>query len=812
MSTKFEQVLLTALTYSDLRKFKFNGGYNGPFEREMIVEAMAVMGKMPSNGAVDWTYDKFEKALSNWRVLRTTNEGTRGFNEEDEGFYGVAFENSLTGEVVVSYRGSCGIDSIDINKPRVVPHLRSYSELNDSEKQVRIDQWLDDWLETNAFELPSYYEAKLMALSNLPDPVAQKAAEANYSRMQKAAKFAEDISKQNKISTITGHSMGGALAQHTALTLGYDVNSGIDVVTFNPGGALHGANSSQYAKFTSGQFDNIINHIVDGDQVGDIASTINSVIDIITPCLNIPVIGTAMVTVRAVTDAINIVNGWPVVGAFVGRYIVDLRAKNPVAFDKAATYIASATFRDRFSSYVLRCIQDENFRNRLMSHVGRVQAINGTVSDKHALTNFYDSLKNNNEFNSMETVLYEGTKAVDHIIGTSGKDKLYGGAGNDFISGGADLDVLEGGEGNDTLHGGGGGDILRGGEGDDTYIFNKGEGFVSIIDVEDSATPNHIDFDVLKVNNVKITDIKVSADGSNSTKVTTGYGSDKIVLFNDPFANSSNSSATRPIGKHGINLIKTSDGFYNLDTGRRGKVSLKGYKKSAISIETSGAMVNVVHTATGNIIDRHSRIGFDENVDGLEFLSDDGLSTTLVDGHDFNLIHQRKQSFDKINISKSSGFKFRLASKISSNSMPQTLYASASTGVVTDVSPSYAMETAPNITIDGVYFKDVTKENAEELYQEMFNFVKVLKEAGIEDLDIRIAVYDEKYLTDKRIDLENFDENVLFNISKEQRTSFSLNDGTLKGIMTYEDFKNVILVKSRNGNDSEKWLGGKDGN
>lgn len=94
-------------------------------------------------------------------------------------------------------------------------------------------------------------------------------------------------------------------------------------------------------------------------------------------------------------------------------------------------------------------------------------------------------------------LIWHGTAAAEHVIGTryddslyggGGKDELHGGAGDDWLDGGdganvlfgddgndtlqggdgkTDADVLDGGNGNDALYGRGGNDALNGGEGDD---------------------------------------------------------------------------------------------------------------------------------------------------------------------------------------------------------------------------------------------------------------------------------------------------------------------------------------------------------
>jgi len=70
--------------------------------------------------------------------------------------------------------------------------------------------------------------------------------------------------------------------------------------------------------------------------------------------------------------------------------------------------------------------------------------------------------------------------------GSGEDDHLYGGSGNDTIVGGF---------GNDTLNGGyGGNDRLEGGMGDDTYLFSRGNGVDTIVDLSLPGMENSVEF------------------------------------------------------------------------------------------------------------------------------------------------------------------------------------------------------------------------------------------------------------------------------------------------------------------------------
>lgn len=76
-----------------------------------------------------------------------------------------------------------------------------------------------------------------------------------------------------------------------------------------------------------------------------------------------------------------------------------------------------------------------------------------------------------------------GLEGDDTLNGSAGNDSMDGGPGNDVLSAGVGDDILSGKEGNDTLDGGAGNDVLKGGKGNDTYIFARGYGNDTVIDL-----------------------------------------------------------------------------------------------------------------------------------------------------------------------------------------------------------------------------------------------------------------------------------------------------------------------------------------
>lgn len=76
--------------------------------------------------------------------------------------------------------------------------------------------------------------------------------------------------------------------------------------------------------------------------------------------------------------------------------------------------------------------------------------------------------------------LLYGLDGDDYLDGGTGYDRIDAGAGNDEIYGGSGNDLIMGGEGDDIIQAGPGNDVVYGGKGDDTFIFNAGDGRLTI--------------------------------------------------------------------------------------------------------------------------------------------------------------------------------------------------------------------------------------------------------------------------------------------------------------------------------------------
>lgn len=117
-----------------------------------------------------------------------------------------------------------------------------------------------------------------------------------------------------------------------------------------------------------------------------------------------------------------------------------------------------------------------------------------------------------------------GLEGNDTLSGANGNDCIDGGSGNDTLSGGAGNDDLSGKEGNDTLDGEAGNDILKGGKGDDTYIFAKGYGNDTVIDIDGQNT--------LCFKGLSVKDVRVNGTDEQNATVHIKGTNDTLVISN----------------------------------------------------------------------------------------------------------------------------------------------------------------------------------------------------------------------------------------------------------------------------------------
>ena len=232
---------------------------------------------------------------------------------------------------------------------------------------------------------------------------------------------------QNKNYIVTGHSLGGGLAQ---IVSNYASNDNVKAVTFDGSPTMDASFYSLPSKMSK--------------------------------------------NFRGVDkfNALDISNEFDVVGQFENKYKEQISIKNrsQKAIERA-THISELT--NVLEAHQRWAIVD--YSNNELSFAPTVSQ--NKLSKKIMKIDMSYSSNLSTSIIPHISKLYLGTSSKDKIEGmgmNQGKEVLYGGLGND---------KLYGFSGNDVLIGGSGDDHLDGGSGDDTYIYWKGQGKDTIVDV-----------------------------------------------------------------------------------------------------------------------------------------------------------------------------------------------------------------------------------------------------------------------------------------------------------------------------------------
>lgn len=131
-----------------------------------------------------------------------------------------------------------------------------------------------------------------------------------------------------------------------------------------------------------------------------------------------------------------------------------------------------------------------------------------------------------------------GQNGHDIIYGGLGNDRLLGMVGDDIVYGGEGDDTIFGGDGRDTLIGGPGNDTLRPGDSVDTLVFETGDGFDTVGDI--NSWNSRVEFDALS-DKIDVTGLGLTRtqaletavqDGEN-TFLDFGNGDGILILYFD---------------------------------------------------------------------------------------------------------------------------------------------------------------------------------------------------------------------------------------------------------------------------------------
>ncbi|MFZ5968303.1 MAG: calcium-binding protein, partial [Bacillota bacterium] len=159
------------------------------------------------------------------------------------------------------------------------------------------------------------------------------------------------------------------------------------------------------------------------------------------------------------------------------------------------SYIDTIIFKDINADEIEFAVDQNDYNNLLIKvkdteDVITIKAYFSSINNRIESIEFSDGTVLNGEALQQKTLVwnFNGTEENDIIYGSNAIDA------SDTFSGLGGDDQFYGGSGNDTLDGGIGNDYLDGGDGSDIYIFSKGFGQDTIIDIAINSSKDIIEF------------------------------------------------------------------------------------------------------------------------------------------------------------------------------------------------------------------------------------------------------------------------------------------------------------------------------
>jgi len=405
---------------------------------------------------------------SNWSVYKTSDD----FGHSNGGYFGIAYINNTTNEVVISHRGT------------------ELSDLGDLFNDAQIGLGF----------VPSQY-------TNGAKPFEQ--------------------SLQNELAgyqiTHTGHSLGGVLAEISA----YQTQT--SAVTFDSAGTkplienlIDGNISTPYADITTfNSAPNFVNST--NDHIGNI-HRIFPEFDIQGTFNDETSYGTFLLDYTADNQhsMVNILNSFnPQTG---DAYISSMVSNSlwPTGTGSSGAYQSFFLSYDRNPHYWEECFTSENITGQ--AKINFINSNLGGISD-----NIVTGMNIKGDIS--DNYIWGTTNGKDVVAASGGQDFVLSYGGDDFIFGGTGYDVLVGASGSDNIFGGFGNDILiggfhadklTGGWGSDSFKFNtifdsnSTYGVDTIQDFQDGV--DFINLANLQSSGIdEISDLTITNDGVNTT-------------------------------------------------------------------------------------------------------------------------------------------------------------------------------------------------------------------------------------------------------------------------------------------------------
>ena len=397
---------------------------------------------------------KGENALPDWQVVRRIDEIHTGLDAR-------VFVNSSTHEINICFEGSHGFTKLLGENAMDGAFAKDLYRVSDGFSRFLTDDEYNEIYDKWHLILGKDGLADLQMMSNkVPDQFYT--AYTWFQDTMTAIRNTPEMADYKLV--ITGHSLGGSMAQMVSAKYYLDTKEAIPTIAIDGTGVLTLVEQMQGAgtQLDTKQFGHIVNFCTDGDPVGDFATQYHLGFTVPIPYdLSRGDRPDALPNYRVFMEAFQKATGIENIRLDrheIGQQI-DLFNNTSFTYPENHTFVADDATEFRLVSGKKEIIMANDRGNTIYGGDESSYLVGATGND----------------------VLYGGAKD-DFIAGGAGNDKIYGGEGNNILFGGAGNDTLVGGSGNDELYGGagddvlawtGGNDSLYGQGGKDTYLLGS---------------------------------------------------------------------------------------------------------------------------------------------------------------------------------------------------------------------------------------------------------------------------------------------------------------------------------------------------